>query len=139
MTEIERTIMPPEEWFFNQCGSGGSMCPSLPMWVLTSNFTVPVLVLFTKFDALLGQAMADLEEENDEATLNCDEILIALPARAKKIFESYEFPSKFGKKKYPPKGHVIMEGKFHLLAGCIIDGIELGLKQKCMKMETAQN
>ena len=29
MTEIERTIMPPEEWFFNHCGSGDSMCSSI--------------------------------------------------------------------------------------------------------------
>ena len=29
MTEIEFTIMPPEEWFLNDCGSGDSMCLSI--------------------------------------------------------------------------------------------------------------
>ncbi|KAF8331527.1 GTP-binding protein [Amanita rubescens] len=88
MTEIERTIMPPEEWFFNHCGSGD----------------IPVLVLFTKFDALLVHAIGELDDEN------CDASLEALPARAMKIFERYKLPSKLAKSTYPPKGHVTMEG-----------------------------
>ena len=99
------------------------------MWSLTPDISVPVLVLFTKFDALLGQAMTDLEEENCEVTLE------ALPARAMKIFEGYKLPSKFAESKYPPKSHVTMESECH----CIIDDIELSSKQKCIQMETAQN
>jgi hypothetical protein len=29
MTDIERAIMPPEKWFFNDCGTGDSMYLSI--------------------------------------------------------------------------------------------------------------
>jgi hypothetical protein len=136
MTEIERTIMPPEEWFFNRCGSGDSMClfiGQLLMQVFTPNISVPVLVLFTKFDALLVHAMGELEDEN------CDASLEALPAHAMKIFESYKLPSKLAKSTYPPKGHVTMEGKC-CPTHCTLDRTELSLIQECkLKMEIAQS
>ena len=100
----------------------------------TPNISVPVLVLFTKFDALLVHAMGELDDEN------CDASLEALPEHAMKIFERYKLPSKLAKSTYPPKGHVTMEGKHHLMH-CTFDRIELSLKlQECkLKMEIAQN
>ena len=105
----------------------------LLMQVFTSNISVPVLVLFTKFDALLVHAMGELDDENCKATLE------ALPARAMKIFECYKLPSKLAMSTYPPKGHVTMESKCHLMH-CTIDGTELSLKQKCKQnMGIVQN
>ena len=98
-----------------------------------NTISVPVLVLFTKFDALLVHALGELEEENDDATLE------ALPARAMEIFERYKLPLRLAECTYPPKSHVTMEGRCHL-THCIIDGIELSIKQKCiLRMEIAQN
>jgi hypothetical protein len=76
--------------------------------LFTPNISVPVLVLFTKFDALLVHAIGELDDEN------CDASLEALPAQAMKIFERYKLPSKLAKSTYPPKGHVTMGGKCHL-------------------------
>ena len=98
-----------------------------------ADISVPVLVLLTKFDALLVHAMGELDDEN------CDASLEALPAHAMKIFECYKLPSKLAKSAYPPKGHVTMEGKCHLMH-CTFDKIELSLIQKCkLKMEIAQD
>ena len=95
----------------------------LLMQVSTPNISVPVLVLFTKFDALLVHAMGELEEEN-----HCDATLEALPARAMEIFERYKLPLRLAQSTYPPKSHVTMEGKCHL-TNCIIDGIELSITE----------
>jgi hypothetical protein len=103
------------------------------MQVFTPNISVPVLVLFTKFDALLVHAIGELDDEN------CDFSWKDLPAHAMKIFERYNLPSKLAKTLYPPKGYVIMEGKCHLTP-CTFDRTELSLIQECkLKMEIAQN
>jgi len=73
------------------------------MWVFTLDISVPVLVLFTKFDALLVQAIVALEEKN------CNTTLEALSAHAIEIFERYKLPSRLANSRYPPKGHVTME------------------------------
>ena len=103
------------------------------MQVFTPDISVPVLVLFTKFDALLVHAIGELDDEN------CDASLEALPAHAMKIFERYNLPSKLAKSTYPPKGHVTLEGKCHLTHRTF-DRTELSLIQECkLKMEIAQN
>jgi hypothetical protein len=75
------------------------------MWVFTLDISVPVLVLFTKFDALLVKAIAELKQKNCNATWE------ALPAHAIEIFERYTLPSRLANSRYPPKGHVTMEGE----------------------------
>ena len=82
------------------------ICP-LPilLWVFILDISVPVLVLFTKFDALLVKAIAELKQKNCNATWE------ALPAHAIAIFERYKLPSRLENSRYPPKGHVTMEGE----------------------------
>lgn len=70
---------------------------------------VPVIALFTKFDALDTKAFSALKKEGlarEDAKRQC-------PPRAEADFEN-ENLGRFYNKKHPPKGHVYLRGNLFL-------------------------
>jgi len=68
-------------------------------------FSVPVIAIFTKFDALVQDAFATLIEENDDYEAAMDEA----PNLARVEFDRI-YPDLVYKTTYPPKGHVCLQG-----------------------------
>jgi hypothetical protein len=72
---------------------------------------VPVIVVFTKFDALDDEAYGVLKDEG----LLPDEALIQAPTRAMKDFQNNSNDLPLFKSHYPPKASVILRGKISLV------------------------
>ena len=66
---------------------------------------VPVVAIFTKFDALEDKAYGELENEG----LSHQEVVAQAPGRAVTDFENEHLPYLYGLK-YPPGGHVYLRG-----------------------------
>jgi hypothetical protein len=66
--------------------------------------SVPVITIFTKFDALIQDAYADLRK----AHYKFREAMAEAPNRAKVQFDQI-YPDLVYKTKYPPKGHVCLQ------------------------------
>jgi hypothetical protein len=66
--------------------------------------SVPVIVIFTKFDALVRAAYADLKK----AKYTYKEAMAEAPNRAKVDFDRI-YPDLVYKTAYPPKGHVCLQ------------------------------
>ena len=66
--------------------------------------SVPVIAIFTKFEALVWDACADLMEDNDDY----EEAMAEAPNRAKVKFDGI-YPELVYKTTYPPKGHVCLQ------------------------------
>jgi hypothetical protein len=77
-------------------------------------FTVPVVAIFTKFDALEDVAYQSLE---DEGVSEVDARAQA-PARAVNDFEKMYLDDLY-RKGYPPRGHVYLRGKNFVLYVCL--------------------
>jgi len=71
---------------------------------------VPVIALFTKFDALDDKAYDDLEKEG----ASWEEARRQAPVRAIADFEKVHLGSLYGRR-YPPKGHIYLRGMILLL------------------------
>ncbi|KIM77679.1 hypothetical protein PILCRDRAFT_76386 [Piloderma croceum F 1598] len=82
----ERPFTAAELSFFSECGTG----------------SVPVVVLFTKFDALEDKAYGDLAKHYPH-----EDAVAQAPARAVADFENQHLPRVY-RLKYPPKGHVYL-------------------------------
>jgi hypothetical protein len=68
---------------------------------------VPVIVAFTKFDAMDDEAYGALKEEG----LLQDDAVNQAPSRAMKDFEKARKDLSIFKSRYPPKAFVILRGK----------------------------
>jgi len=66
---------------------------------------VPVIAIFTKFDALVQDQYAALMEEDDDY----DAAMAEAPIRAQVEFNQKYQPLVYNTK-YPPKGHVCLQG-----------------------------
>jgi hypothetical protein len=78
---------------------------------------VPVIVVFTKFDARDDEAYGALKEEG----LSQDDAVNQAPSRAMRDFEKTCKDLSIFKSHYPPKAFVILRGKtFSVIVWCII-------------------
>jgi hypothetical protein len=68
-------------------------------------FIVPVVAIFTKFDALEDKAYGELDEQG----VSHEDAVTQAPARAVADFETNHLPYLY-KQKFPPKGHAYLRG-----------------------------
>jgi len=80
------------------------------MDILSLFLAVPVVAIFTKFDALEDKAYGDLEEEGASE----EDAVAQAPARAVADFEEMYLPELY-RREYPPRGHVYLRGDKCLL------------------------
>ncbi|KZP04557.1 hypothetical protein FIBSPDRAFT_767265, partial [Athelia psychrophila] len=93
----DRPFTRAEISFFSECGTG----------------SVPVIVIFTKFDAMDDRAFAELTEL-DKST---DEARVQAPGHAVMMFER-DLRGMLYEMKYPPKNHVLLRDMNHPQATC---------------------
>jgi len=74
---------------------------------------VPVIAVFTKFDALWDDAYEQLKDSG----LSRSESLREAPEFAKTIFTNAKIWDRLCENRYPPKGHVYLAGE--LIAHCV--------------------
>ena len=99
--------------FFSERGTGSGE-PTDSMLTSSSNMfsaEVPVIALFTKFDALDDKAYDVLEKEG----VSWEESKKQAPIRAVADFEKVHLGSLYGRK-YPPKAHIYLRGMILLLS-----------------------
>jgi hypothetical protein len=60
MDKLDRAIQRSEEMFFNECDTNNGECIFCQEFLKLTTCPVPVIVLFTKFDALLAVAMSGM-------------------------------------------------------------------------------
>ncbi|KAG6905801.1 hypothetical protein DXG01_000668 [Tephrocybe rancida] len=87
-----RPVTKAEVDFFSECGTGH----------------VPVIVLFTKLDALDDKGYQMLFEENPD--INLDDVAEQAPVRAQKLFDEMLPKLPIFTSRYPPKNHVVLQG-----------------------------
>ncbi|KAJ8581292.1 hypothetical protein M405DRAFT_832793 [Rhizopogon salebrosus TDB-379] len=94
MDEYHRAITVAEEKFFSECDTS----------------SVPVIAVFTKFDALSGVALGELKKK-----LTRKEALERMPNRVEEIFANANIWGRLSETPYPPKNYVCLakmnEGK----------------------------
>ncbi|KAG1785537.1 GTP-binding protein [Suillus plorans] len=88
MDEASRSFTASEEKFFSQCDTG----------------SIPVIVLFTKFDALYGVAYSQLKKEG-RSRKDAKELA---PKRAEETFRDGPQLKLINGVQWPPKGHVCL-------------------------------
>ena len=96
--------------FFSKCGTGSGEPKNTSMLHLCyiTLFAVPVIALFTKFDALDDQAYDSLKSEK----CSMQEAIQRAPARAVTDFEKW-YLDRLKTWQYPPKGHVYLWSEFN--------------------------
>ena len=80
--------------------------------------SVPVIAIFTKFDALVRDAYGDLMNANYEY----EEAMAEAPNRAKVKFDRI-YPDLVYKTTYPPKGHVCLQGAWFMVKICSVSSL----------------
>ncbi|KZP32354.1 hypothetical protein FIBSPDRAFT_1036979 [Athelia psychrophila] len=93
----DRPFTRAEISFFSECGTG----------------SVPVIVIFTKFDAMDDKAFSELKRSG----LSTDEARVQAPGHAGMMFER-DFRGMLYEMKYPPKNHVLLRDMNHPQASC---------------------
>ncbi|KAG9309989.1 hypothetical protein JVU11DRAFT_10023 [Chiua virens] len=99
MDQYHRTVLAAEEKFFNECNIGN----------------VPVLLLFTKCDALLVQAIASLTEEEE---LPHAKMVAKGEQYAESMLKNNPAWELLQSMKYPPKGYVQLKDLQKSEEGC---------------------
>jgi hypothetical protein len=74
-------------------------------FLMISKFQVPVLLIFTKFDALEDKCYNRLRDEGKSH----EEASIQVPGLAREIFQKEYLPRVLGAK-FPPKAHICLKG-----------------------------
>ena len=117
MEKIDRAIQRSEEKFFGECDPGNSALDSL--WFLELMIpSVPVVVLFTKFDALRPLALAKLMPADLKLPLR--EKLSKAKPLMEEVFGEANIWGRLSKMTYPPKSSIRIECQSHtslVLAG----------------------
>jgi hypothetical protein len=84
-------------------------------WLIIVFAPVPVIVVFTKFDALSGVAFGELKEIPGLAR---NDILAKIPQRVEEIFANANILERLRQTRHPPKDYVRWDSKlahhFHL-------------------------
>ncbi|KAF8558531.1 hypothetical protein OG21DRAFT_1519869 [Imleria badia] len=100
MDKLDRAIQRSEEMFFGECDPGN----------------IPVVVLFTKFDALLAVALGKLEPADRRLPLQ--ERLLKAKPRIEGIFNTADVWGRLSLMTYPPKSCVRIEAMHKSNEGC---------------------
>ena len=110
MDEYHRAITKAEERFFSECDtSSGTMITNILDRVADNVFVpVPVIAVFTKFDALWDDAYEQLKGSG----LSRKESSTKAPEHAKAMFAKAKIWDRLLKNRYPPKGHVYLAGEW---------------------------
>ncbi|KAN0092724.1 hypothetical protein V8E55_003508 [Tylopilus felleus] len=98
MEDHSRPITVAEETFFSKCGTG----------------KVPVIVVFTKFDALHAVAFGELREQG----MSIQEAVALAPEHAKEIFKRNGYYRRVQAMKFPPRNVICMGGIHKEEADC---------------------
>ncbi|KAF8452820.1 hypothetical protein L210DRAFT_3639275 [Boletus edulis BED1] len=98
MNEHARPITVAEEVFFSKCGTG----------------RVPVIAIFTKFDALHAVAFSELRGQG----MGIREATARAPRHAGRMFRHWDYAGMLRVRKYPPKNFVCMGGMDKEEADC---------------------
>ncbi|KZP04581.1 hypothetical protein FIBSPDRAFT_1054588 [Athelia psychrophila] len=93
----DRPFLTAEIKFFSECGAGN----------------VPVIVIFTKFDAMDDKAFGELTRSG----VPMDDARMQAPDHAKVMFDR-DLRDILSEMKYPPKSHVLLRNMNHRLATC---------------------
>ena len=72
---------------------------------------MPVIVIFTKFDALHAVAFGELREQG----MSIREAVALAPEHAKEIFKRNDYYSRVQAMKFPPRNFICMGGEQHML------------------------
>jgi len=110
-TDNARLVTAAEEQFFDQIDPNGGMYFSNGFWVVVKDlhFSVPVILIFTKFESQEANAFNKLQE-----TCSYDHALLQAPHYARKHFDK-EHLSQFKDRRYPPTEIVYLKGESHHL------------------------
>ena len=111
MEKIDRAIQRSEEKFFEECDPGNSELDSL--WLLELMIpSVPVVVLFTKFDALRPLALAKMTPADLKLPLR--ERLSKAKPLTEEVFGEANIWGRLSKMTYPPKSSIRIERESHV-------------------------
>jgi len=118
-----------EKQFFSECNTGsgeydGGVVNCLKNMILS----VPVIAIFTKFDALVQNAYAALRKLKYKYREAMDEA----PSHAKMQFNQI-YPDLVYKTTYPPKGHVCLQSVYFTLKICSLSSFFLFLRDASSK------
>jgi len=118
MDKLDRAIQFSEEWFFKECDPGN----------------IPVVVLFTKFDALLTVAMGHLT--GGDRKLPRDEKVAKAQLLIEGIFDEADVWGRLSRMKHAPKSCVRIEGMDKSTKGCniILDNTAKALDEDALQM-----
>ncbi|OAX33043.1 hypothetical protein K503DRAFT_869807 [Rhizopogon vinicolor AM-OR11-026] len=116
MDEYHRAITKAEERFFSECNTS----------------SVPVIAVFTKFDALWDDAYGQLKESG----LTRVECRKMAPDRAKEIFANMKIWDRLRDTRYPPKDFVYLAemDKDNANCGPLLEGTTGALGEEAMQM-----
>jgi hypothetical protein len=108
MDKLDRAIQRSEEMFFNECNTrNGGLIFYKKKFKLTA-WSVPVIVLFTKFDALLAVAMSALS--GDARKLPIQERVAKAHGLMDGVFDNANVWGRLSKLNYAPKYSVRIGG-----------------------------
>ncbi|KAG6907274.1 hypothetical protein DXG01_009612 [Tephrocybe rancida] len=94
-----RPVTKAEVDFFSECGTGHAH---------SSYSAVPVIVLFTKLDALDDKGYQMIFKDNPD--ISHDDAAEQAPVRAQKLFDEMLPKLPIFTSRYPPKNHVVLRG-----------------------------
>ena len=110
MDQYRRAVLSVEEKFFDECDTGnGNNCFIMLYISLTIEFGVPVVVVFTKCDALWATAFAKLKP--DDKQLPPEEQFMKVKEYVKELLRDSTGWERLKARQYPPKDFVHLEGK----------------------------
>ena len=112
MEKIDRAIQRSEEKFFEECDPGNSKLDSLGFLELMIR-SVPVVVLFTKFDALRPLALAKMTPADLKLPLR--EKLSKVKPLMEEIFGEANIWGRLSEMTYSPKSSIRIERQSHIL------------------------
>ena len=114
MDKLDRAIQRSEEMFFDECDPGnGELSPATTaLSLIPVTCLVPVVVLFTKFDALLPVALRKLAPVDRQLPLQ--ERLSKAEPLIEGIFNKANVWSRLAQLKHAPKSFVRLGGLYYV-------------------------
>ena len=110
MDQYHCAVLSAEEKFFDECDTGnGKICFTLLYISITIKILVPVVVVFTKCDALWATAFGKLRR--DERKLPPKEQFMGVREYAKEVLRDNTAWERLKTRQYPPKDCVHLESK----------------------------
>ena len=110
MDQYHRLVLTAEEKFFDKCDTGNGISFLLYFFCLSDcPIAVPVVVVFTKCDALLATAWGELTSE--ERQLSREAQLARIKEYKAKMLQNCTGWERLKARNYPPKACVYLESK----------------------------